>query len=151
MAGSRRSFKTVKALQTKIDKYFKDCDAKVFVMIKENPVTEPYTVSGMACSLGVSRETVHLYSTGEYDTPDESYSDTIKKAVAKIERDKIAKAMLGLYDRTICIFDLKNNHNWKDRSELDVQDTRPLKNESTEEIEARLKLRMKRLNLGPSE
>jgi len=121
-AGKPRSFKTVAELQDGIDNYYSECKAsRVTGVFKglEVELTEPLTVSGLASSLGVSRDTVHTYATGEYDDEDNKYSDTIKKAVSFIERDKVTKAMLGVYDKTICIFDLKNNHGWKDQQHIE--------------------------------
>lgn len=139
MAGHPRSFKTVKELQDGIDAYFAYCDENGFAVTHKGKVVtipEPYSVSGLADSLGVSRETLHTYSTGTYGKP---YSDAIKRAVGRIERDKVAKAMMGFYDRTIAIFDLKNNHGWKDAKEVSVEDKRkPARAQSIEEIDKRL-------------
>ena len=113
--GQPRSFQTLEALQQGIDGYYQDCKDNPIKFHKhgaEIEISEPLTVSGLASFLDVSRETLHQYSRGTYG---DEYSDAIKVAIAKIERDKVAKAMLGIYDRSICIFDLKNNHSWKDQ------------------------------------
>lgn len=120
--GRPRSFQTIKELQDGIDAYYQDCKDNPITRIvggAELSISEPVTVSGLASFLGISRDTLHVYSTGQYDDEDNQYSDAIKKAVARIERDKVSKAMLGMYDKTICIFDLKNNHNWQDKSTLE--------------------------------
>ena len=119
-AGHPRSFTSVKQLQKGIDAYYAECKGGMSISVKGVPteIDEPLSVSGLAESLGISRVTLHLYSKGEYDEAGE-YSYAIKKAVAKIERAKIARATLGLYDKTICIFDLKNNHGWKDQQHIE--------------------------------
>jgi hypothetical protein len=66
--------------------------------------------------------TLFRYAKGEYG---DEYCNAIKKARAAIERDKVAKAMLGLYDKTISIFDLKNNHGWKDLVAWDASEAPP--------------------------
>lgn len=125
MAGQPRAFKSVKELEKGVDSYFAECNNNEFVLYRagsEIKTSEPLTVSGLASSLGVDRMTLFRYAKGEYG---DQYCDTIKKARAKIERDKLAKAMLGFYDKTICIFDLKNNHGWKDREESSPEDRPP--------------------------
>lgn len=112
------AFATVEELQQGIDKYFAE-PGKVTINVKDVglvEVNEPLSVSALADSLGVCRDTLHEYSRGTYG---DEYSDTIKKAITKIERDKVSKAMIGQYDKTIAIFDLKNNHGWKDKKEIE--------------------------------
>jgi len=126
MAGQPRAFKSVKDLAGQVEGYFEECSAGEFQMYRGGEaitVTEPLTVSGLASHLGIDRMTLFRYGAGEYG---DEYCDTIKKARARIERDKVAKAMLGIYDRTICIFDLKNNHGWKDRDTNENGDDVPL-------------------------
>lgn len=83
-------------------------------------VSEPLTVSGLCDHLSLPRQTLFEYASGRYG---DGFSDAIKKARAKIERDKVSRAMLGLYDKTICIFDLKNNHGWKDQPTPESSET----------------------------
>lgn len=123
--GKPRAFKSVAELQDGIDSYFAECEEKNFNVYRGGSaikVSEPLTVSGLAASLSVGRRTLLDYAQGRYG---DEYSRTIKKAVAVIERDKVAKAMLGLYDKTISIFDLKNNHGWADRVDADPNDENP--------------------------
>ena len=79
----------------------------------------PLTLSGLAAYLGKSRETVNEFARGNYDTEENKFSDTLKQIKSIIEQDKIEKSLLGLYNPTIAIFDLKNNHNHKDVQEVD--------------------------------
>lgn len=117
-AGRPRAFKSVAELEKGIDAYFAS-PGTIQINVKDVgllDVSEPLSVSALADSLGVNRDTLHQYSVGAYG---DEYSDAIKKAVAKIERDKVSKAIVGQYDRTIAIFDLKNNHGWKDQQHIE--------------------------------
>jgi hypothetical protein len=119
--GHPRSFQTVEQLQEGINAYFDSCHDRTIKIVRggiELEVTEPLTISGLACYLDVDRSTLHAYSAGDYDDETHPYSYAIKKAGAKIEADKVSKSMLGMYDRSICIFDLKNNHGWRDEKHI---------------------------------
>lgn len=84
----------------------------------------PYTTTGLALALDTSRETLLDYGDGKYDSKvtgdvgDDKFSDTIKRAKLKVQQ----YAELYLFEgknAAGAIFNLKNNHAWKDRSEVD--------------------------------
>lgn len=98
-------YKNIKDLQKGIDKYFQECDEK----------EKPYTMSGLALSLGIDRKTLINY--GERD----SYSTLIKKAKQKVECQLEENALMGKSNSTFTIFNLKNNYGWKDNMELEAK------------------------------
>ena len=108
-AGRPRAFATVEKLQTGIDKY----------VAEEVANDDPITVSGLAYALGIDRRTLLRYRA-----EDNEFCPTIKRAIARIEADKVKNAMKGKYDKTICIFDLKNNHGWKDERHINEKSQR---------------------------
>ena len=100
-------FGTVKELQDAVDNYFK---VDAWIVNGEGEKTYLPTMSGLALSLDVDRRTVVNYSNKE------EYFPTIKKARAKIE----AFIETRLYGNNVTglIFNLKNNFDWKDKSEV---------------------------------
>lgn len=103
-AGRPCKFESAEEVQKKIDEYFKTCD--------ENG--KPYTVSGLAYALDTSRKVLL-----EYQEKDE-FSNTIKKAKARIEQFNEEL----LYSKDVptvgVIFNLKNNYDWKDKQEIEA-------------------------------
>lgn len=97
-------YKNIEDLQEGIDKYFQECDEK----------EKPYTMSGLAYSLGIDRKTLINY--GERD----SYSTLIKKAKQKVECQLEENALMGKANSTFTIFNLKNNYGWKDQVEVET-------------------------------
>jgi hypothetical protein len=92
-------------LAAKIDEYF-----------AERLVAEkPPTIAGLAYFLGF--EDRHALNTYEgYD----GFSATVKRARSRIEQDR-AERLLGRDTFTPgVIFDLKNNHGWKDKTEQEL-------------------------------
>lgn len=88
---------------------------------------EPYSVTGLALALDTSRKVVLDYEDGLYDfKPGEKdysplvpkFSNTIKKAKAKIEHDVQRRLETNAVAGTI--FNLKNNFGWVDRIDTDV-------------------------------
>lgn len=105
MAGGRPlKYKSVKTMQTDIDKYFKECDAS----------GRPYTVSGLAYALGTNRQTLI-----NYEGKDE-FVDTIKRAKARIELFNEELLYNKDVSTTGVIFNLKNNYGWKDKQEIEA-------------------------------
>ena len=106
--GRPRKYKTTSEVEYKIDKYFAECD-------EEN---RPYTVTGLALALGMSRQDLLNYSE-RTDEEGKQFFDTIKKAKNKIE-SRIEEGLLsGRYNSTGAIFNLKNNYGWKDKQEVE--------------------------------
>lgn len=99
--GRPLKYKTVKELEDAIDAYFEERYSKAI----------PPTISGLALWLGFeSRQSLYDYQ----DRPE--FSDTIKRATARIE-DYAERILLnGNGSATGAIFWLKN-HKWTDKTE----------------------------------
>lgn len=139
--GRPLKFKSVKELQEKIDAYFAECDPhwvdaerlslpktttirngkevisydtnadKVIEIYKAWSKQIPYTITGLALALDTTRETLLDYEDKE------QYSYTVKRAKLKCQN----YTELRLYEPNAVgpIFSLKNNYNWKDKTEVD--------------------------------
>ena len=112
--GRKLKFRSVKALQEKVDAYFEECEK----------TGEPLTVTGLALALDTSRETLLNYQKRD------GYGDVVRRAKMKIEnayeKRLIARGNGG------DVFALKN-FGWKDKSERAVEVTGDLS------LEAKLK------------
>lgn len=102
-----RKYESVEELQSVIEEYFDFCD--------ENE--KPYTMSGLALALGISRQTLINYSK------DENYFDTIKNAKQLVEMQLEENALSNKTNSTFTIFNLKNNFNWKDKQEHEISNS----------------------------
>lgn len=104
-------FENAEELQKKIDAYFESChitdDKGVITQIR------PYTVSGLAVALDTSRQTLINYESKEL------FFDTIKKAKDIIE-NWTEEQLYRSTQVTGVIFNLKNNYEWKDKTEMDL-------------------------------
>jgi hypothetical protein len=122
--GRPLAFKTVKDLEEAIDSYFRRPSSPddmqepwrsawdvEYTQKGEYLVFRP-TVSGLAIALGVDRKTINNYSHKE------KYFPAIKKALSVIE-NVIEKRLYG-QAVTGLIFNLKNNFDWKDKTEQDI-------------------------------
>lgn len=111
-AGRPLSFKTVEELENKIEEYFKSDDAYI-ISYTDGQESKTYapTVSGLALFLECDRKTITNYSNKE------EYFPTIKKARLRIE-SHLEKKLYG-NNVTGTIFNLKNNFDWKDKSEVE--------------------------------
>ena len=97
-------YKSAEELEKGINKYFEDCD-------KNN---KPYTMSGLAYSLGIDRVTLIRY--GDRD----SFATLIKNAKAKVQAQLEENALTGKGNATFTIFNLKNNYGWQDKVEIET-------------------------------
>lgn len=105
------AYKTAKELEEKVESFFASEDA--YIINQKDGVEEKVfapTISGLALHLGVDRRTIVNYSNKEEFFP------TIKKARARIEAH-LEKKLFG-NNVTGLIFNLKNNFDWKDKSEV---------------------------------
>ncbi len=120
MAGGRPlKFKSAEELQDKIDEYFAYCDNRMTNIYSKElgdniqiNIPAPYTMSGLAYALDIDRRTLLNYSKKDEFFP------TIKKARAKVEEFAETQLYEGKSPAGV-IFNLKNNFEWKDKSEVD--------------------------------
>lgn len=98
-------YKTQEELQKGIDKYFKDCDKN----------EKPYTMSGLAYSLGIDRVTLINY--GKKDL----FFTQIKNAKAKVQAQLEENALMGKGNAVFTIFNLKNNYGWTEKQEIEAK------------------------------
>ena len=100
--GRPKIFNDVKEVEEKINAYFNYCEEK----------EKPYTMSGLAYYLGISRQTLVNYSNQD------QFFDTIKKARDKVQMQLEENALSNKANPTFTIFNLKNNFDWKDSNEV---------------------------------
>lgn len=110
--GRPRAFDHESAMQFLIEMYYARCEEKQL----------PMTMAGLNVALNVCEDTFYDYAEGQYDSEINNFSGAIKKAKKKIEADKLENALMGNYSAPVAIFDLKNNHGYKDKQE--IHDTR---------------------------
>jgi hypothetical protein len=149
--GRPLKFKSVKALQAKIDDYFDSCydyqldgfgnrivdqgagkdeEGNPYYVLKK---VKAFTVTGLALHLETTRETLMDYEKGKYDD-DGNLTEEQAKANKKIDRfsDTIKAAKLRCYDDTEqylyrpgtatgAIFSLKNNYGWVDKTVTETE------------------------------
>lgn len=113
--GRARSFNDPEALQAQVNAYFADMADK-----DECPL-----MLELAIYLGINRDTLLLYASGEYDDVEAGvvYSGTFKRARDIVEMQKNKRLISGKGSTVGYIFDLKNNHNWKDKTESETYNT----------------------------
>ena len=100
--GRPKIFNDVKEVEKKINAYFNYCEKK----------EKPYTMSGLAYYLGISRQTLVNYSNQD------QFFDTIKKARDRVQMQLEENALSNKANSTFTIFNLKNNFDWKDSNEV---------------------------------
>ena len=110
-AGQPLKFKTVEELEEKVESFFTSDEAYI-INFKDGDEDRIYapTMSGLALHLNVDRKTITNYSNKD------EYFPTIRKARARIE-SHLEKKLYG-NNVTGLIFNLKNNFDWKDKSEV---------------------------------
>ena len=95
-------YKRQEELKKGIDAYFDMCDEK----------GRPYTMSGLAFSLGVDRVTLINY--GKRDLFFTLVNDAKQRVQAQLEEN----ALMGKGNAVFTIFNLKNNYGWRDQVEV---------------------------------
>jgi hypothetical protein len=117
-------------LQKGIDAYFAYCDSRTKDIVLKNGDSKniafprPYTVLGLCVHLDITRDTLL-----EYEKQNE-LSDTVKKAKTKIELNKQEGMLDNTWNTAGVIFDLKHNHGWKDKTEIEHSGGTDNKNEN---------------------
>lgn len=127
MAGGqacRAKYKTKEDLQAAIDSYFNYCDDN----------KEPYTVTGLALSVGLTRDQLIRYSCKD------EFMDTIREAKQRCEAYAEKKLFSGGGVAGV-IFSLKNNWGWRDQLDVgpDQNQAGNIKNITDDELDAEIK------------
>lgn len=101
-----KKWKTVRALNRDINRYFKKCEEK----------DKPLTMTGLALALGTSRQTLLNYRK----SGDKGFDSVLKRA--KLRCHNFAEEYLFSKGGQIAgtIFNLKNNYGWKDKQEVEA-------------------------------
>lgn len=104
--GRPRLYRTAAEFTAKVEEYFEECKTE----------GEPPTLAGISLFLGFADR----QSFAEYEEYEDAFSLTVKRARLRIEADR-SKRLIGKDTFTPgVIFDLKNNHGWKDKSEQEL-------------------------------
>lgn len=114
-------YKTPEDMQVIINEYFQWCDDRAVKIYDDKTKTEkmisspaPYTMSGIARRLGMSRRTLVDYAEKDEFLP------TIKAARDRVEEDVESRMNEKWTFTPGLIFNAKNNFDWKDKSETDL-------------------------------
>ncbi len=129
---SQKKWATPEELQKDIDAYFEWCKKNPIENVHNSQIDKntnlplvyytkrPYTIEGLCLALDCDRDTLLNYQKEQGYEP---YFGTIKKAKLKIQQDKVERGLNGNSVASVTIFDLKNNHGYKDRQEIDQTTT----------------------------
>lgn len=111
LSGAPLKFQSVEWLEEQIEEYFESDDA-MMQAVKDGEVINiaAPTMSGLALYLGMDRKTLYNYGKKAQFFP------TIKKAKARVE-SHLEKRLYG-NNVTGTIFNLKNNFDWADKTEV---------------------------------
>lgn len=106
---------TPEELQIKSDEYFTKCDETIISFDKATlkTITKPKTLSWLCLWLKVSKDYI------SEKAKDENFSETIKNIRLVVENNIEEWILQGSYNPTSWIFNLKNNFDWKDKSEVE--------------------------------
>lgn len=119
-AGRPPIYKTVEELQKIIDEYFDWCDNRLVKGFNDKTGQEfaylnpaPYTMSGLARRLGLSRQALNEYSHKD------KFGDAIMRAREKVQED-IETRLMETRNEKGAMFNLTNNFGWKQKNETDI-------------------------------
>jgi hypothetical protein len=83
-------------------------------------------IGTLATKMNTYRD-IYTYLLKKFDKKNYEFS-TIKKNIDRIIESRLyEKAFLNKGNATMAIFGLKNNHNWKDKTEVDSNNTNTIK------------------------
>ena len=133
-------YKTPGEMQAVIDQYFDDClynrrcaaDSDAYEKNRTTVTDDCHpTISGLAVTLGMSRMALLNYESRE------EFIDTVKKAKSRVEAYVEQRLFYG--QPVGCIFNLKNNFGWKDKTEQELSGSLDLQNLTDEQLNARIR------------
>ena len=106
---------TSEELYEKAKEYFNKCDDTIISFDKATlkTITKPKTLSWLCLWLWVAKDYI------SEKAKDESFSETIKLIRLEVENNIEEWILQWSYNATSWIFNLKNNFDWKDKTEVD--------------------------------
>jgi len=106
------------AFSDKVDAYFDQCEVD----------KKSATLAGLSYFMGFADK----QSFGEYENYSDVFSLTVKRARLRMEADRHERVISKDSFTPGLIFDLKNNHGWKDKTEQELTglDGGPIKTET---------------------
>jgi len=116
-----KKVKSLRQLRKVAKTYFDRCDREKI----------PYTMSGLASALHITRHTLTAYKQ------DEEYGPEVEMYKGIIEAQMEERMLTGQNAATPSIFSLKNNYGWKDKLEVETNtniNIKTIKELSTEKI-----------------
>lgn len=128
MEGSRLKIQSVEELEELANSYFNKCDTD----------KRPYTTSGLAHALNITRKTLNTYNMrGDYG----AYIDYYR---GRIETQMEERMLTGQSAAVPSIFSLKNNLGWEDKTKVEYDKNLTIK--SVKELSTSKLLRMMNKN-----
>jgi len=111
-------------MSTAIEAYFDECDKREKPVVNKDgsvtyiPHPMPYTMSGLAEAIGISRRRLLDYNDRE-DEYGEEFRPTATHARARVERNLEERLYDGVGSPAGIIFGLKNNYGWTDKQQVE--------------------------------
>lgn len=126
---------TPEELQADIEEYFQWADNHPVEIVypartgaDNKPLTyeaaRPYTVEGLCRFLECNRLTLLNYEKSEGY---EDFFEVIKAAKNRIAEQKVERGLSGVAPAAVTIFDLKNNHGYKDTTHVEMENLNRLR------------------------
>lgn len=107
-----RRYQTPEDMEPAVREYFETCAS----------IARPYTWGGLATFLGMHTSNLRKYKVGEIgENPEDKakFIELLEVADQVIETSKQEMGLLGIYNAAFTQFDLKNNHGWKEKQEIE--------------------------------
>ncbi len=114
LPGKPRTIKSVEQMEELIDEYFLDICG--YSVVGDALKFKPPTVTGLALHLGFNSRQTLL----NYEGYGPEYKRVLRQAKLYIENVLEESSLTGELNHKSCEFNLKNNYNWKEKTELDI-------------------------------
>lgn len=118
--GAPRIYNTVEGFTNAIVDYFNTIEKENEISLRETGKLKRVPNMASLCNhMGIVKDTFYNYAK-RVDSKNQPFSDSTKRAAQYIEGFKLESAALGLLKEITTIFDLKNNHGYTDKVEVNT-------------------------------
>ena len=134
--GRPREYNTVEEFTQTIIEYFTEIENENKLSLEETGKLRRVPNMASLCNyMGIVKDTFYNYAK-RVDSNNQPFSDSTKRAAQYIEGFKLESASLGLLREITTIFDLKNNHGYADK--IDVNTTTSSDQLTNDDIKAKI-------------